>query len=214
MTSGGRIYISDSVPADLADVVGYHEAIHAAKQTGNQQYRDFVDDVGGYIDFQSDRAAYVLGLVTEDRFPGKDLMDLSAAERETAYDELNALVWGYHKADPENARAQFADMFRDYDAYIADLDAAMESGAGTGGPGPLPPHAGRRGHPLQHGRGRGGGSRRTIPCPRWSRNRSRSRAMFDTLPRRVQNYLTRAENYLVAKVGNQLNVPRTHSGIT
>ena len=127
LTSGGRIYISDGVPAELADVVGHHEAIHAAKQSENQQYRDFVDDVGSYIDFRSDRAAYILGLVIEDRIPGKDLMDLSAAERETAYDELNALVWGYHKADPENARAQFADMFRDYDAYIADMDAAMES---------------------------------------------------------------------------------------
>ena len=38
-------------------------------------------------------------------------------------------IWGYHKADPENARAQFTDMFQDYGAYIADLDAAMESAA-------------------------------------------------------------------------------------
>ena len=55
LTSGGRIYISGSIPAELADVVGCHEA------------------------------------------------------------------------DPENARAQFAEMFRDYDACIRALDAAMES---------------------------------------------------------------------------------------
>ena len=210
LTSGGRIYISDSVPADLADVVGYHEAIHAAKQTGNQQYRDFVDDVGGYIDFQSDRAAYVLGLVTEDRFPGKDLMDLSAAERETAYDELNALVWGYHKADPENARAQFADMFRDYDAYIADLDAAMESGAEPEVPGlSLPTLDDEDTRYSMDEDAAAEPSDNPLPTVDQKQEQQTERSYFDTLPRRVQNYLTRAENYLVAKVGNQLNVPRT-----
>ena len=208
LTSGGRIYISDSVPADLADVVGYHEAIHAAKQTGNQQYRDFVDDVGGYIDFQSDRAAYVLGLVTEDRFPGKDLMDLSAAERETAYDELNALVWGYHKADPENARAQFADMFRDYDAYIADLDAAMESGAEPEVPGLSLPTLDDE--DTRYSMDEDAAAEPSDnPLPTVEQEQEPEQSYFDTLPRRVQNYLTRAENYLVAKVGNQLNVPRT-----
>lgn len=128
LTSGGKIYISDDLPSDLASIVGFHESVHAAKQNKNQRYIDFVDDVGSYINFQSD-GMNTLGIVVQARFPGKDLMELSPSERETVYDELNALVWGFHKADPENARAQFSDMFRDYDAYIADLDAAMESGA-------------------------------------------------------------------------------------
>lgn len=128
LTSEGKIYISDDLPSDLASVVGFHEAVHAAKQNKNQRYLDFVDDVGSYINFQSD-GMDVLGIVVQARFPGKDLMDLRSSERETVYDELNALVWGFHKADPENAKAQFAEMFRDYDTYIADLDAVMENGA-------------------------------------------------------------------------------------
>ena len=49
LTSGGSIYISDSIPAELADVVGYHEAIHAAKQTGNDRYLDFLEILGNIL---------------------------------------------------------------------------------------------------------------------------------------------------------------------
>lgn len=129
LTSGGNIYISDSVPAELADVVGYHEAVHAAKQQGADEYLEFLDRTDDFIDFGTERSQFVIELLSKERFSGKDYISLSDAERKTVLDELNALVWGFHKADPENAREQFADMFRDYDAYIADLDAAMESGA-------------------------------------------------------------------------------------
>ena len=52
-------------------------------------------------------------------------------ELDTVYDELNALVWGYYKADPENARAQFAGVFQDYDAYIQELYTIMEGARPT-----------------------------------------------------------------------------------
>ena len=133
LTSGGSIYISDSIPAELADVVGYHEAVHAAKQQGADEYLEFLDRTDDFIDFGTERSQFVIELLSKERFPGKDYMSLSDAERKTVLDELNAVVWGFHKADPENARAQFADMFQDYDAYIADLDAAMESGAAADG---------------------------------------------------------------------------------
>lgn len=129
LTSGGKVYISNRIPADLADVVGYHEAVHAAKQNENQNYRAFIENTLGYISKESPETTRILDLLSSTRFGGKAFTELSDREVQTALDELNALVWGFHKADPENARAQFADMFRDYDAYIADLDAAMESGA-------------------------------------------------------------------------------------
>ena len=139
LTSKGNIYISDSIPAELADVVGYHEAVHAAKQKNYAQYLDLLKNTGDYIDFQSNQAKQILDMLLKSRFPGKSLMDLSDAKQETVYDELNALVWGFYKANPENARAQFAEMFRDYDAYIAELDAAMERRAeGWRDPGMLP----------------------------------------------------------------------------
>ena len=132
LTSGGSIYISDSIPAELADVVGFHEAVHAAKQRGDTQYLNLLEDTEEHIDFGNNQTQKVLDVILKRRFPGKGLVDLNQNEMDTIFDELNAVVWGYHKADPENARAQFADMFRDYDAYIADLDAAMESGAADG----------------------------------------------------------------------------------
>lgn len=68
----------------------------------------------------------LLDLVVDARFAGKSIMDLTPEEAAIAYDELNALVWGYYKADPENARAQFSGAFQDYDAYIQELDTIME----------------------------------------------------------------------------------------
>ena len=133
LTSGGSIYISDSIPAELADVVGFHEAVHAAKQRGDTQYLNLLEDTEEHIDFGNNQTQKVLDVILKRRFPGKGLVDLNQNEMDTIFDELNAVVWGYHKADPENARAQFADMFQDYDAYIADLDAAMESGAAADG---------------------------------------------------------------------------------
>lgn len=125
LTSDGVIYLSDAIPEELSAVVPNHEIIHALKQRGNEAYRSFVDTVGERIAYTGDPTG-VLDVVIESRYPGKTLFDLSMEELDTVYDELNALVWGYYKADPENARAQFSGAFQDYDAYIQELDTIME----------------------------------------------------------------------------------------
>ena len=126
VTNGGKIYISDAIPAELADAVGYHECVHVLRQQDNEAYHGFLSDESRLLKRSSEMAMDLLDLVADTRFPGKSIMDLTPEEAAIAYDELNALVWGYYKADPENARAQFADVFRDYDAYIQELDAIME----------------------------------------------------------------------------------------
>lgn len=128
LTSGGKIYISDAVPENLADVIGYHESVHALKQRGSQQYNSFMNQIGERLNYGED-ADQVLGIILQSRLKGKSILDLTMDELDTAYDELNAVIWGYHKADPENARAQFSGAFQDYDAYIQELDTIME-GAG------------------------------------------------------------------------------------
>lgn len=129
VTSGGKIYISDSVPKELADVVGYHESIHAIRQQNDEAYHEFLSDESRLLNRSSEISRDLLDLVVDTRFPGKSIMELTPEEAALAYDELNALVWGYHKADPENARAQFSGVFYDYDAYIGALDAIMEGAA-------------------------------------------------------------------------------------
>ena len=126
VTSGGKIYISDAVPAELADAVGYHESVHVLRQQDNEAYHGFLSDESHLLNRSSETAMDLLDLVVDARFPGKSIMDLTPEEAAIAYDELNALVWGYYKADPENARAQFAGVFQDYDAYIQELDTIME----------------------------------------------------------------------------------------
>lgn len=125
LTSGGKIYISDAVPENLADVIGYHESVDALKQRGSQQYNSFMNQIGERLNYGED-ADQVLGIILQSRLKGKSILDLTMDELDTAYDELNAVIWGYHKADPENARAQFSGAFQDYDAYIQELDTIME----------------------------------------------------------------------------------------
>lgn len=131
VTSGGKIYISDAVPAELADAVGYHESVHVLRQQDNEAYHGFLSDESRFLNRSSETAMDLLDLVVDARFPGKSIMDLTPEEAAITYDELNALVWGYHKADPENARAQFSGAFQDYDAYIQELDAIMEGARQT-----------------------------------------------------------------------------------
>ena len=199
LTSGGSIYISDSIPTELADVVGYHEAVHAARQRSQEQYRDFLDRTGDYIALQSNRAKQVLNVILESRFTGRNLTSLNSAERERAFDELNAVVWGFHKADPENARAQFADMFQDYDAYIADLDAAMESGAAADGDVRYSMDEDTQAEP----------SGNPLPSPDQDETQGTEQSYFDTLPRKVRNYLEGTERRLLNQLGDSLSVPRT-----
>ena len=109
------------------------------------------------------------------------MFDLSTKELDTVYDELNALVWGYHKADPENARAQFSGVFRDYDTYIRELDAIMEEAAQTMQAGA---DAGARGLPSP------------LPSPpsRWSFPGGISSAGRFPTPARGPQYLTGPES--------------------
>ena len=126
VTNGGKIYISDAVPAELADAVGYHESVHVLRQQDNEAYHGFLSDESRLLNRSSETAMDLLDLVVDARFAGKSIMDLTPEEAAIAYDELNALVWGYYKAGPENARAQFSGAFQDYDAYIQELDTIME----------------------------------------------------------------------------------------
>lgn len=127
LTSGGKIYLSDSIPADLADVVGFHEAVHAAKQKGTPEYLILLSETSAKLNPASDRTEMVLNLLAGARMSGKQFVELTQAEADIVFDELNALVWGFYKANPENARAQFAQIFQDYDAYVGGLDAVMEA---------------------------------------------------------------------------------------
>ena len=199
LTSGGSIYISDSIPAELADVVGFHEAVHAAKQRGDTQYLNLLEDTEENIDFGNNQTQKVLDVILKRRFPGKGLVDLNQNEMDTIFDELNAVVWGYHKADPENAREQFADMFQDYDAYIADLDAAMESGAAEDGDVRYSTDEDTAAEPSDN----------PLPSPDQDETQGTEQSYFDTLPRKVQSYLEGTERRLLNQLGDSLSVPRT-----
>ena len=115
----------------MVDTVSYHEVVHAVKQRGSVEYKAFLGAVGGRLNFQSPSLDFVLHTVRKSRFGERGFFDLSPSEVDTVFDELNALVWGHFKADPEHARAEFGGVFTDFDGYIAELDAIMEGARGA-----------------------------------------------------------------------------------
>lgn len=215
LTSGGKVYISNRIPADLADVVGFHEAVHAAKQNKSQNYRAFIEKTLGYISKGSQETTRILDLLSSTRFSGKTFTELSDKEVRTALDELNALVWGFHKADSKNARAQFADMFQDYDAYIADLDAAMESGAEPEVPGlSLPTLDDEDIRYSMDEDTAAEPSDNPLPTVEQEQGQETEQSYFDTLPRKVQSYLEGTERRLLNQLGDSLSVPGQRGGST
>ena len=124
LTSDGIIYISDAVPLEYAAAVGYHELVHWRKQTGDRAYIQFLEDTYRKLN-HSESANNLLALIANTRLK-KDFMNLNTGGLQTVYDELNAIVYGFYKADADNARVKFAGAFQDYDGYIRELQRIME----------------------------------------------------------------------------------------
>ena len=132
LTSDGTVLLSDAIPDELADPIGYHEVVHAVKQRGSVEYRAFVDKTGELLNYKNTNLEEeFLKAIVDSRFPGKVFMELKDVELDKVFDEVNAVVWGYYKADPEHARVEFGGVFTDYDGYIAELDAIMEGARGA-----------------------------------------------------------------------------------
>ena len=132
LTSDGTVLLSDAIPDELADPIGYHEVVHAVKQRGSVEYRAFVDKTGELLNYKNPNLEEeFLKAIVDSRFPGKVFMELKDVELDKVFDEVNAVVWGFYKADPEQARAEFGGVFTDYEGYIAELDAIMEGARGA-----------------------------------------------------------------------------------
>lgn len=71
VTNGGKIYISDAVPAELADAVGYHECVHVLRQQDNEAYHGFLSDESHLLNRSSETAMDLLDLVVDARFSGE-----------------------------------------------------------------------------------------------------------------------------------------------
>jgi len=121
VTNNGVTYISDAVPAELADTIGHHEAVHRAKQLGNQDYLDFLEQSRSQLAPQSEEANLLLNTVMDAYFPGRDFFDLTEAEYSTVFDEVNAIVWGVAQSVPDIAASRFSGAFQDYTGYLAQL---------------------------------------------------------------------------------------------
>ena len=127
VTIGDTVYLSDAITAEIAEVVGYHELVHLAKQTDSQTYVAFLNTTPSQLKKGTEDYDTLYDAAYSSRYGKRQISDLNMEQQRNVYDEINAIVYGFYKVSPNKASSHFADAFNDYDGYIRGLVDAVEN---------------------------------------------------------------------------------------
>ena len=119
-TSGGEIYIREDVPDEIVQQLIPHEATHAMRQVGYPAYMEFIQRVPEMLDLSTDAGRRLLAGAAAHR--GLDIFNLTPAQADVLYDEINAILSG--TVIPGTEGSILDDLraaFYDFDAYAAEL---------------------------------------------------------------------------------------------
>lgn len=120
----GQIYLKQSIPGEIRDMVVPHEATHVMKQLEYQPYLDFVNRIPEML-VMSDEIANRL-LSRECAHCGFDFQHLTKAQAVTLYDEINATIYGNYAKNSTLVRDLISSAFYDFDSYISELTRIHE----------------------------------------------------------------------------------------
>lgn len=119
-TSGGEIYIREDVPDEIVQQLIPHEATHAMRQVGYPAYMEFIQRVPEMLDLSTDAGRRLFAGAAAHR--GLDIFNLTPAQADVLYDEINAILSG--TVIPGTEGSILNDLraaFYDFDAYAAEL---------------------------------------------------------------------------------------------
>ena len=119
-TSGGEIYIREDVPDEIVQQLIPHEATHAMRQVGYPAYMEFIQRVPEMLDLSTDAGRRLFAGAAAHR--GLDIFNLTPAQADVLYDEINAILSG--TVIPGTEGSILDDLraaFYDFDAYAAEL---------------------------------------------------------------------------------------------
>lgn len=128
-----QIYFKETMPEQHRGMLAIHELTHMMKQERFAPYLRFVDRVPGMLNRATSEAQMLLEMTAKHRqidifhengyVSMSKLRKLSAKDKQTLYDEMNATLYGRIGADKLNDRmAKFVNAaFRDFDSYSREL---------------------------------------------------------------------------------------------
>ena len=120
-TKGGQVYLRATIPSDVRGMVAPHELTHVMKQTGYQQYLDFINRTLNHLNQKSAYTQQMLtdiadqrGIVLKPKMDRNDIVDW--------YDEFHSNIYGEIAANTtDDVRWLLDQVFLDFDAYAAEL---------------------------------------------------------------------------------------------
>lgn len=125
----GQVYISENIDPDTLTTAVPHESTHVMKQRSFKPYTDFIGQTPALLKLQEKSAKRLINMAAEHR--GIDVFDMNDTQFIGLYDELNAIVYGMHKAGIfENNQYSYGAWipaaFSNFDGYIQELDRIHE----------------------------------------------------------------------------------------
>lgn len=127
-----KIFISDTTPEPLRRQVVYHEIAHTMKQSEFDPYLQLIPRVEAML-VDSEKTRMVLNnLIQHRNLQGEngeiasDYDSLSMQDQFTVLDELNAVVIGGYKSDPENTLGLLQGVMKDPENYVSELSDILE----------------------------------------------------------------------------------------
>ena len=123
----GKVYMSEDFSGELVEATVPHEATHVLKDLKYQPYLDLLTKSADMLDFSKEETQKLLDWVSEHR--GINLLSMSEADIDILYDEMHASVYGFYKSslfESWGLSGWVPNAFKDFDSYIAELDAIHE----------------------------------------------------------------------------------------
>lgn len=119
-SEGGQVYIRETVPERYRGMLAAHELTHVMKQLGYKPYLDFIEATPDHLNMRHSDTQLLLDATASHR--GLDMLNLTDDDRLTLYDEFNSSIYGSIAGKHiDDVRDRLGHVFRDFDAYAAEL---------------------------------------------------------------------------------------------
>ena len=117
--AGGQIYLKETLPEEKRGMFVAHEVTHVMRQANYQPYIEFIRGTPDLLNKRTRAAQRLIEGCAEHN--GIDLMNMTEADVDTLYDEINATIFGSIAKNDEIALSYVRPAFQDFDAYLSEL---------------------------------------------------------------------------------------------
>ena len=114
-TTGGQIYLRETIDEDKSGRVAAHEINHVMRQVGFEPYLAFLDALPDMLDIHNETTQKLFAHIFE--HTGIDPLDMTATEGNRFFDELNATIYGYIATTDTAVLSWIQPAFLDWDGY-------------------------------------------------------------------------------------------------